>query len=72
MERLNYIKPNKTTKESMIHHISSINKRLTKEYLETLTSRELLSECHPAYREDYAKELGIIYVPKKMYKNSAE
>lgn len=55
MERTNYSPKKLNLRESMIRHIRSVNKYLTVDYLEELTLRELLGECHPTYRADYEK-----------------
>lgn len=63
MERTTFIRPNQGARLDLIQHITSINKYLTKEYLEGLTNIELLCEAHPAYREDYKKALEVKEVP---------
>lgn len=47
----------KVIKANMIRHIQGINKHLTPEYLEQFKARELLGECHPAYRSIYEDQI---------------
>lgn len=42
---------------SIKRHIRAYNKVLTMEYLNTLTPEELLANCSPLYRADYARLL---------------
>ncbi len=41
----------------MIHEIKAYHKNLTKEYLESLSPRQLLGYTHWVWREDYARQL---------------
>jgi hypothetical protein len=48
-----------TTREKMIQHIHSINKVLTVQWLNELSNEELLANCHPSDREQYASDLKV-------------
>lgn len=45
------------TKKDLIHHVKSVNKPMSFEYLNSLTIEDLLAMAHPAYRNDYSKAL---------------
>jgi hypothetical protein len=57
-----------TPRQQLIQHITSINKHLTKEFLEILENKVLINEAHPAYRDDHAKALGIELKAPKVLK----
>lgn len=59
MERTTFTQTKRSPREDLIQHIGSLNKYLTKEYLQNLKNSQLICECHPAYREDYKKALGL-------------
>ena len=40
---------------NLYQHIIGHNKHMTKEYLDTLTPKKLLSEVHPTYLDWYTK-----------------
>ena len=45
-------------RKKLIHHIKSVNKFLTDEWIEEQTDYVLLACAHPMYRKEHAKELG--------------
>jgi len=47
-----------SVRAEIINHIIGHNKIMTKEYLSTLTDRQLLMEVHPTDYEYYAKLLA--------------
>lgn len=57
-----------TPRQQLIQHITSINKHLTKEFLETLEDKVLINEAHPVYRDEHAKALGIDLKAPKVVK----
>ena len=49
----------KGIRASIMQNAMSVNKYLTKAYLQGKSNEELLCFCHPMYRQDFATKLGI-------------